>query len=37
MQSERYRRAFIDPIQDEERLPVSIGRLPGDGTILPNT
>jgi MoaA/NifB/PqqE/SkfB family radical SAM enzyme len=33
MQSDRYRRAFIDPIQDEERLPVSITRLPGDGTI----
>ena len=36
MQSERYRRAFIDPIQDEERLPVSITRLPGDGTIAPD-
>jgi MoaA/NifB/PqqE/SkfB family radical SAM enzyme len=37
MQSERYRRQFIAPIQDEERLPVSISRLPGDGTIVPNT
>jgi MoaA/NifB/PqqE/SkfB family radical SAM enzyme len=33
MQSERYRRKYIDPIRDEERLPVSIARLPGDGTI----
>jgi len=33
MQSERYRRKYIDPIRDEERLPVAIGRLPGDGSI----
>jgi MoaA/NifB/PqqE/SkfB family radical SAM enzyme len=33
MQSERYRRKYIDPIRDEERLPVPIGRLPGDGSI----
>lgn len=35
MQSERYRRLYIDPITDEERLPVPIERLPGDGTLLP--
>ena len=35
MQSERYRSKFIKPIQQEERLPVDIRRLPGDGTILP--
>ena len=35
MQSERYRKQFVDPITDEERLPVPIERLPGDGTILP--
>ncbi|HUX14929.1 MAG TPA: radical SAM protein, partial [Phycisphaerae bacterium] len=34
MQSDRYRRQFIAPIQDEERLPVSITRLPGNGSIL---
>jgi MoaA/NifB/PqqE/SkfB family radical SAM enzyme len=35
MQSERYREKFIKPIQLEERLPVHINRLPGDGTIRP--
>ena len=35
MQSGRYRAKYIDPIRDEERLPVRIERLPGDGTILP--
>ncbi|MGB2937526.1 MAG: hypothetical protein WBD05_04915, partial [Phycisphaerae bacterium] len=35
MQSERYRKQFVDPITDDERLPVPIERLPGDGTILP--
>lgn len=35
MQSARYRRKYIDPLSDEEKLPVSIDRLPGDGTILP--
>jgi MoaA/NifB/PqqE/SkfB family radical SAM enzyme len=35
MQSARYRRKYIDPIRDEERLPVRIDRLPGDGTIMP--
>jgi len=34
MQSARYRRQYIDPITDAERLPVRIERLPGDGTIL---
>ncbi len=33
MQSERYRKAFIDPIPDAEVLPVPIDRLPGDGTL----
>jgi hypothetical protein len=36
MQSERYRAKYIEPITGEERLPVSIARLPGDGTILPD-
>jgi MoaA/NifB/PqqE/SkfB family radical SAM enzyme len=35
MQSERYRAKYVEPIRGEERLPVHIGRLPGDGTILP--
>jgi MoaA/NifB/PqqE/SkfB family radical SAM enzyme len=35
MQSERYRRKYVEPIRDQERLPVSIARLPGDGTIRP--
>jgi len=35
MQSERYRMKYVEPIRGEERLPVHIGRLPGDGTILP--
>ncbi len=35
MQAERYRRLYIDPVTDEERLPVPIERLPGDGTLLP--
>ncbi|MBM4017090.1 MAG: radical SAM protein, partial [Planctomycetes bacterium] len=35
MQSERYRMKYIEPIRGEERLPVHIGRLPGDGTIRP--
>ena len=35
MQSKRYRRKYIDPLSDKEALPVSIDRLPGDGTILP--
>ena len=26
---------FIEPIRGEERLPVHISRLPGDGTIRP--
>jgi len=34
MQSMRYRRLYIDPLAEEETLPVSIARLPGDGTIL---
>jgi len=34
MQSARYRAAYIEPITDEERLPVRIERLPGDGTLL---
>ena len=37
MQSQRYRAKYIDPICDEERLPVRIERLPGDGTILPES
>jgi hypothetical protein len=35
MQSERYRMKYIEPIRGEERLPVHISRLPGDGTIRP--
>jgi len=35
MQSTRYRRKYIDPLADAPVLPVSIDRLPGDGTILP--
>jgi len=35
MQSQRYRRLYIDPLADDEVLPVSIDRLPGDGTIRP--
>jgi MoaA/NifB/PqqE/SkfB family radical SAM enzyme len=35
MQSTRYRRLYIDPLSADEVLPVSIDRLPGDGTILP--
>ena len=35
MQSTRYRSLFIDPLDPDETLPVSIDRLPGDGTILP--
>jgi MoaA/NifB/PqqE/SkfB family radical SAM enzyme len=35
MQSQRYRRMYIDPLTDDEVLPVLIDRLPGDGTILP--
>lgn len=35
MQSQRYRRKYIDPLADEPLLPVSIDRLPGDGTISP--
>jgi MoaA/NifB/PqqE/SkfB family radical SAM enzyme len=35
MQSQRYRAKYVEPIRGEERLPVHIGRLPGDGTILP--
>lgn len=35
MQSQRYRKLFIDPLATEDRLPVSIDRLPGDGTIKP--
>ena len=35
MQSERYRAKYVEPIRQEERLPVRIDRLPGDGTILP--
>jgi hypothetical protein len=35
MQSQRYRSLFIDPLASEDRLPVSIDRLPGDGTIRP--
>jgi len=35
MQSERYRMKYVEPIRGEERLPVHIDRLPGDGTILP--
>ena len=34
MQSARYRAKYIEPICEEERLPVRIERLPGDGTIL---
>jgi len=34
MQSARYRAAYIEPITDEEQLPVRIERLPGDGTLL---
>jgi MoaA/NifB/PqqE/SkfB family radical SAM enzyme len=34
MQSARYRAKYVAPICDAERLPVSIDRLPGDGTIL---
>ena len=37
MQSERYRAKYIEPIRDEETLPVRIERLPGDGTILPSS
>jgi len=37
MQSARYRAKYVDPIRDEERLPVRIERLPGDGTILPES
>jgi MoaA/NifB/PqqE/SkfB family radical SAM enzyme len=37
MQSRRYRQKYIDPICDQERLPVHIERLPGDGTILPES
>jgi len=33
MQSARYRRRYIEPITDEETLPVRIDRLPGDGTL----
>jgi len=33
MQSARYRRRYIEPISDEETLPVSVERLPGDGTL----
>ena len=35
MQSARYRRMYVDPLAGEPVLPVSIDRLPGDGTILP--
>ncbi|HUU08910.1 MAG TPA: radical SAM protein [Phycisphaerae bacterium] len=35
MQSRRYRAKYVEPIRDEETLPVRIERLPGDGTILP--
>jgi MoaA/NifB/PqqE/SkfB family radical SAM enzyme len=35
MQSERYRMKYVEPIRGEERLPVHISRLPGDGTICP--
>ena len=35
MQSERYRMKYVEPIRGEERLPVHISRLPGDGTIRP--
>jgi len=35
MQSARYRAAYIEPISREDRLPVHISRLPGDGTIRP--
>jgi MoaA/NifB/PqqE/SkfB family radical SAM enzyme len=35
MQSERYRMKYVEPIRGQERLPVHIDRLPGDGTILP--
>jgi MoaA/NifB/PqqE/SkfB family radical SAM enzyme len=35
MQSARYRAAYIEPIRQEDRLPVHINRLPGDGTIRP--
>ena len=34
MQSERYRRLYIAPITEAERLPVPIERLPGNGTLL---
>jgi len=34
MQSHRYRNKYIEPITDEERLPIRIERLPGDGTLL---
>jgi len=37
MQSQRYRAKYIEPIRDEETLPVRIERLPGDGTILPES
>jgi len=37
MQSGRYRAKYIEPIRDEETLPVRIERLPGDGTILPES
>ncbi|MBE3070010.1 MAG: radical SAM protein [Planctomycetes bacterium] len=37
MQSARYRAQYVEPIRDEERLPVRIERLPGDGTILPES
>lgn len=37
MQSARYRAKYVAPICDEERLPVAIERLPGDGTIVPVT
>jgi len=37
MQSGRYRAKYIEPIRDEETLPVRIDRLPGDGTILPES
>jgi MoaA/NifB/PqqE/SkfB family radical SAM enzyme len=35
MQSQRYRAKYVDPIRGEERLPVRIDRLPGDGTLRP--
>jgi len=34
MQSARYRAKYIEPITDEETLPVRMERLPGDGTLL---